>query len=140
MKTSMERVYPIVKDMQEQFEAASGREYVFFYDDGVFRSFAVDGVDVGVNSVTAWAFGSDPLDHFNLITIPSATTWRLVHKSCLELVNGATMEQLELIGGKQKADLKEKMLKKLGYSKDGKKKGRKEPSVEGIPLATGQYA
>ena len=138
MKTSMERVYPIARDMAEQIEASPGRDYIFFYDDGVFRAFLVDGVEPGEHSVTAYHKTGE--EKAPVITIPSATTWRLVHKSCLEFVSGAMMEQLELIGSKQKQDLKEKMMKKLGFDKDGKKAKRKDSSVEGIPLKTGQYA
>lgn len=142
MKTSMERVYPIAKDMAEQIEANPSRNYVFFYDDGVFRAFLVDGVEAGEHSVTAWRHPESPDDERDpIVTIPSTTAWRLVHKSCLEFVNGAMLEQLELIGSKQKLDLREKMLKKLGLDKEGKKKKRDDAAVDvsQIPFKTGQF-
>ena len=137
----MERVFPLALDMVEQEKNNPTREYVLFYDDGsVFRAFLVDGVTVSEKTVEAYVQPYDGPKKV-MVALPVDTTWRLVHKSCLEFVNGATMEQLELIGAKQKSDLKEKMLKKLGYDKDGKPtKKRKDSAVEGIPLKTGQYA
>lgn len=135
MKTSMERVYPLVKDMHEQEELFPDREYVFFYDDGqVYRAFLVDRVKVYEKYVEALA------GEKIIVTVPGEASWRLIHKSNLEFVNGATMEQIELIGSRQKQDLKEKMLKKLGLDKEGKKVKRTDSKIEGIPLKTGQYA
>jgi len=140
MKTSMERVYPIAKDMQEQLEDRPYNDFVFFYDDGVFRAFGANGVHIDEHKVTAWTkFDGKTTD---LITLPADTPWRLIHKSLLEFVNGATMEQLELIGTRQKQELRDKMFKKLGWDEEGKKtkKSKTDLKVEGIPLTTGQYA
>lgn len=142
MKTSMERMFPIAMDIQEQHDKDPGRDYVFFYDDGsIYRAFLADGVEIGGGMVKAYV--KQPLSDLNLtlVAVPDDTAWRLVHKSLLEFTSGAMLEQIELIGAKQKQDLKEKMFKKLGWDEEGKtkKKKDKEPDVSGIKLSTGQF-
>jgi len=114
MKTQMDRKYPILVDIGSQVEKDPSHEYVFFYDDGaVYRAFSCDQIDTSTpEKVSALLSGKV------IVTVPSETVWRFIHKDNLEFVAGSDMEEIELTNLKQKKDIQKKLIKSLGLDKD----------------------
>lgn len=110
MKTQMERVYPILKDVGVQSEEDPRNVAVFLYDDGqAYRAFMCTNVKVNEGIISVHGWNGDIY-----LMLPSDTPWRLVRRDKLEFVTGAQMEETEIRGLKAKKDLTESLIDEFG--------------------------